>query len=118
MQILPFAENTRFNFCKNLEFPVSTGKLNIKLNFNNRCFMETVTMLDFRKNAGKIIKRAIAGERMILSYRGRAVLRFEPVSAKDDKTFSDDPFYKIGGIAAKDKKGALSNEEIDRIVYS
>ncbi|MFA6569093.1 MAG: hypothetical protein WCS96_12845 [Victivallales bacterium] len=80
--------------------------------------METVTMLDFRKNAGKIIKRTVAGERMILSYRGRDVLRFEPVSAKDDKTFRDDPFYKIGGIAAKDRKGVLSNDEIDRIVYS
>jgi len=79
--------------------------------------METVTMLDFRKNAGKIIKRAIAGERMILSYRGRAVLRFEPVSAKDDKSFSDDHFYKITGMASKDKNGALSNEEIDNIVY-
>ena len=42
----------------------------------------------------------------------------EPVTTRDDKTFSNDPFYKIAGLASKDRKGALSNEEIDRIVYS
>ena len=54
---------------------------------------------------------------MILSYRRRPVLRLEPVTTRDDKTFSNDPFYKIAGIASKDRKGALSNEEIDCIVY-
>ncbi len=79
--------------------------------------METVTMLDFRKNAAKIIKRAVAGERMILSYRGRSVFRIEPVSVKGDPSLVDDPFYKMAGIASKDSNGALSHEEIDRIVY-
>ncbi len=79
--------------------------------------METLTMLDLRNNAAKIIKRAVAGERMILSYRGKPVLRIEPISTRDDKTFASDPFYKITGIASKDKNGALSNEEIDHIVY-
>lgn len=80
--------------------------------------METFTMQDLRKNAAKIIKKAVAGERMILSYRGKPVLRIEPIAARDDKDFTNDPFYKIAGIVSKDGKGALANEEIDRIVYS
>ena len=79
--------------------------------------METVTMLDFRRNAGKIIRRAVSGERMLLSYRGKAVLRIEPVTAKDGKQFADDPFFRITEIACKDNNGDLSNEEIDRAIY-
>lgn len=79
--------------------------------------METVTMLDFRKNAAKIIRRAVAGEKLILSYRGRSVLRFEPVSAKEDQPLAADPFYRMAGIASTDRNGALAHEAIDRIVY-
>ncbi|MFZ2656181.1 MAG: hypothetical protein WAX69_14715 [Victivallales bacterium] len=79
--------------------------------------METVTMLDFRRNAGKIIRRAVSGERMLLSYRGKAVLRIEPVTAKDAKAIADDPFFRLSELAAKDKNGDLSNEEIDHLVY-
>lgn len=77
--------------------------------------MKTVTMLEFRRNAQSIIRRAMRGQRTLLTYRGRPVLRLEPVDAGEEPD-EDDPFYSLGMLA--DSKGkALSNEQMDRIVY-
>jgi prevent-host-death family protein len=79
--------------------------------------MKTVTMLDFRRHAATIIRRGAAGERMVLSYRGKPVFRLEPMASQDDASRAHDPFYGIVGIATQDKHGALAHEEIDRLLY-
>ncbi len=76
--------------------------------------MKTVSLLEFRKNARKIIRWARRGQRMIMTYRGKPVCRIEPIS--DEKPSGDDPFYELYRLADTVGKD-LSNEEIDRIVY-
>ena len=76
--------------------------------------MKTISVLQFRKNAKKIIKYAQQGQRMILTYRGKPVCRMEPFTEKDIST--DDPFYNIYQLAT-DKAENLDNREIDRILY-
>lgn len=76
--------------------------------------METVSMLDFRRDAEAIIRKAQQGKRMILTYRGKAVMRLEPIEGKTPR--EDDPFYAISELA--DSGGeALSNDEMDEVIY-
>ncbi len=76
--------------------------------------MDTVSMAEFRRNAEAIIRKARQGKRMILTYRGKAVMRLEPIS--DELPDSDDPFYALPELA--DSRGkTLTNEQMDRIIY-
>ena len=76
--------------------------------------MDTVAMAEFRRNAEAIIRKARQGKRMILTYRGKPVMRLEPIS--DELPDSDDPFYALAELA--DPKGkTLTNEQMDRIIY-
>jgi antitoxin (DNA-binding transcriptional repressor) of toxin-antitoxin stability system len=76
--------------------------------------MKTISVLDFRKNARKIIRWSKQGQRMVMTYRGRPVMRLEPI--RDEKVTSDDPFLQLQGIVVGKGK-SLSNKEIDDIVY-
>ena len=76
--------------------------------------MKAVTMLEFRRNAEKIIRRSLQGERLVMTYRGRPVCRLEPVQAQAPA--ADDPFYRLPDLAAG-KGTSLTNAEMDRIVY-
>jgi antitoxin (DNA-binding transcriptional repressor) of toxin-antitoxin stability system len=77
--------------------------------------MKTITMLEFRKNAEKIIRWSRQGKRMLMTYRGRPVMRLEPV-AQDESIQEDDPFFQLDGIA-ESKKENLSNAEMDSTIY-
>jgi prevent-host-death family protein len=71
-------------------------------------------MLEFRKNARSILRRAQQGQRMVLTYRGKPVARLEPI--RSDRVCEDDPFYGLQGLADAGGK-PLTNEEMDRAVY-
>ncbi|HEY9784511.1 MAG TPA: type II toxin-antitoxin system prevent-host-death family antitoxin [Candidatus Obscuribacterales bacterium] len=75
--------------------------------------MEKVSILEFRRNAEAIIRKVSRGKRLILTYRGKPVMRLEPIA--DVEIDSNDPFYSLGRLAAP--AGSLSNREIDSIVY-
>ena len=76
--------------------------------------MERVSMLDFRRDAEGVIRRAQQGKRMILTYRGKPVLLLQPIPQEDVK--GDDPFYSIDQLATHE--GApLSNDEMDQAIY-
>lgn len=60
--------------------------------------MKAISVLEFRKNAGKIIRWSKQGKGMIMTYRGRPVMRLEPIH--DDVVDKDDPFLQLDGIAA------------------
>jgi antitoxin (DNA-binding transcriptional repressor) of toxin-antitoxin stability system len=76
--------------------------------------VESVSILEFRRQAEAIIQKVRSGKRMILTYRGKPVIRMEPII---EKTISiDDPFYKIGQLAMCEGN-PISNAEIDQIVY-
>lgn len=77
--------------------------------------MEKVSLLDFRRDAEGIIRKVQQGKRLILTYRGKPVMRLEPVQAQEFGP--DDPFYGLAQLAEAGGQ-PLTNEEIDRIVYA
>ena len=76
--------------------------------------MKKVTMLQFRRHAVKIIEQVRKGQRMILTYRGKPVVRFEPID--EASVDENDPFYHLDRLADSQGK-SLTNRQIDRIVY-
>jgi len=76
--------------------------------------MKTISMLELRQNAEEIVRRAQRGQRMVLTYRGKPVMRLEPIV--EEKAPSDDPFYKLHKLASTSGAG-LTNDKIDEIVY-
>jgi antitoxin (DNA-binding transcriptional repressor) of toxin-antitoxin stability system len=74
-------------------------------------------MLEFRKNAGGILRRLGRGERFVLSHRGRPAARLEPVAAPRASDAADDPFLTIGRRAVPSPKGKTRHADIDRILY-
>jgi prevent-host-death family protein len=76
--------------------------------------MEKVSILEFRRDAEAVIRKVRQGKRLILTHRGKPVMRLEPIP--DDKLGPDDPFYTIAQLAIQ-KGRSLTNEEIDQIVY-
>jgi antitoxin (DNA-binding transcriptional repressor) of toxin-antitoxin stability system len=79
--------------------------------------MKTVTMLEFRKDASRVLRWLTREtESVRLTYRGRPVAIMVPASTSHAKRPPhDDPFYRLAEKAAKG--ATLTNEEIDRIVY-
>ncbi len=76
--------------------------------------MKSVSMLEFRNNAAGIIHQIQSGQRMVLMYRGKPVIRLEPFLEKT--VGPDDPFYMLYKLA--DEEGeSLSNQEMDEIIY-
>jgi antitoxin (DNA-binding transcriptional repressor) of toxin-antitoxin stability system len=76
--------------------------------------MKTITMLEFRKNTGKIMRWSQQGRRMTVTYRGKPVMKIEPITP--ETTPGDDPFYRLG-LVADNTAGSLSNEEMDKLIY-
>jgi antitoxin (DNA-binding transcriptional repressor) of toxin-antitoxin stability system len=77
--------------------------------------MKTVTVLEFRKNAQRVIRWSRQGKRMIMTYRGRAVMRLDPMR-HCEAVSEDDPFLKLDGII-RGKKSRLRNRKMDEIIY-
>ena len=76
--------------------------------------MNTVTMLEFRRDAERILRRIRRGQRLVLTYRGKAVAQLLPVEQPTPP--SDDPLYRLVDHAEPGGE-SLTNEQIDRIVY-
>lgn len=76
--------------------------------------MKTVSMLDFRQHADQIIAQVQAGERLILTCRGKPVARLEPIAT--DTVNAEDPFYALDELASSTGE-SLTNEQIDGILY-
>ena len=76
--------------------------------------MKTVSMLQLRHHANKILAQVQKGQRLILTYRGRPVARLEPIAPQ--AVASDDPFYSLDQLGDSDG-GPLTNEQIDDILY-
>ena len=76
--------------------------------------MKTISMLEFRRNSDRVIHGALAGERMILTYRGKPLYHLEPCAHPEPG--GDDPFYRLADHADGTAK-PLSNREIDKVLY-
>ena len=73
-----------------------------------------ITMLDLRRRAEAIVRAVQGGQRMVLTYRGRPVVRLEPV--EPEPAPEDDAFYRLPELA-DGRGGPLTNEQIDKILY-
>ena len=79
--------------------------------------MRTITMLEFRRNARRALEAVRRGERLLLTYRGEPVARLEPVGAGTSEVSEDDPLLNVDDYAVEGPGGALSNDEVDRMIY-
>ncbi|HEX9729401.1 MAG TPA: hypothetical protein VGA37_12915 [Gemmatimonadales bacterium] len=86
----------------------------MKINF---IFMKEVTMVEFRRNARRALDALRRGERLLLTYRGEAVARLEPVRAVAGVVPEEDALLHIEDFAVDGPGGAFSNAEIDRTLY-
>ena len=75
--------------------------------------MKTVTLLEFRKNAQATLQKVAAGQTIVLTRRGRAIARLEPIV--EERIEPGDPIYVLGELAVEGD--SLSNEQMDREIY-
>ncbi len=76
--------------------------------------MKKISMVEFRLHAERIINDAMRGESMVLTYRGRPVIRLEPLESPGGR--EDDPFYRLDKLAVEDGE-SLSNARMDELIY-
>ena len=76
--------------------------------------VEMVSILEFRRHAEAIIAKVRQGKRLILTYRGKPVIRLEPII--ESQIGSDDPFYTLDSLAVPGGH-SVTNEEIDQTIY-
>ncbi|MDN5861972.1 MAG: hypothetical protein L0H19_00825 [Salinisphaera sp.] len=77
--------------------------------------MNTISMLELRRDAERIVRRVQLGETLLLTYRRRPVLRLEPLEETSPATAADDPLRALIGLAGA--ASGLKNEAIDALVY-
>ena len=78
--------------------------------------MKTITMLELRQRARSVVREVAAGQRYLVSYRGKTVMKLEPPDPPRSRPPKDDPFYRLAELA-EPGAGPLTNEEMDRIIY-
>lgn len=79
--------------------------------------MNTITMLEFRRNARDALEAVQRGERLLLTYRGKPAALLEPVEPPGPPNVpDDDPLLRIDEYAVDGPGGPLSNDEVDRLV--
>jgi prevent-host-death family protein len=74
-------------------------------------------MLEFRRNAKRALQAVQRGERVLLTYRGKAVARLVPVSEEVPEVAPDDALLRIEDFAVDGPGGELANVEVDRWSY-
>ena len=79
--------------------------------------MKTVTMLEFRRDAARVLRRIAKGERLVLTHRGKPAARLEPLNGPSAADLAIDPFFSISHRATCSPKGKTRHRDIDRILY-
>lgn len=79
--------------------------------------METMTMVEFRRDAQRALLRVQRGERLLITYRGKPIARLEPVLPERGAVLDDDPLLRIDDFAVDGPGGRLTNRQMDRFVY-
>jgi antitoxin (DNA-binding transcriptional repressor) of toxin-antitoxin stability system len=82
--------------------------------------MKKVTMLEFRRDAEGVIRKVQAGTGMVLTYRGKPVMKLEPIKSEEGNE-KKKSLLSLLELADKWDSSAdstpLTNEDIDRLVY-
>lgn len=75
--------------------------------------MKKISMLDFRRDAERVLAKVQKGESLILTHRGKPVARLEPIV--DEHRDPNDPFYALTDLAEPGVD--LTNAQMDEILY-
>lgn len=75
--------------------------------------MTSISLLQFRKDAGGVLNRVRRGQSLLLTVRGKPVARLEPLNIPPTQ---DDPLYHLAELASDTGK-SLSNSEMDQLIY-
>jgi antitoxin (DNA-binding transcriptional repressor) of toxin-antitoxin stability system len=79
--------------------------------------MRTITSVELRQNAARVLRRTTNGERLVLSHPGRPAARLEPVDAPAAGDPDVDPFLSVARRATASPKGRTKDGAIERILY-
>jgi prevent-host-death family protein len=79
--------------------------------------MKSITMLEFRRDAQRILKAVGRGQRILLTYRGKPVACLEPVRPQGGSVAEDDALLRVDDFSLDGPGGPLQNEEIDAVIY-
>lgn len=84
--------------------------------------MKQVTMLEFRRDAEGVIRKVQRSQGMVLTYRGKPVMKLQPIDESESKAESGRnsllSLCELGErLVPPGPETHLTNEEIDRIVY-
>ena len=77
--------------------------------------METISMLEVRKNTKSVVGRLLRGESFRITYRNRPVGELFP-AASGKRISSDDPVYRVAEHA-EDLGGGLDARAADGLIY-
>ena len=79
--------------------------------------MKTISMLELRQKAGKLIRNLDRGESFVLTYRGRAVGEITPIKPQS-RPSSNDPIYRLWELAEeRPDRSRLSSRKADELIY-
>jgi antitoxin (DNA-binding transcriptional repressor) of toxin-antitoxin stability system len=77
--------------------------------------MQSVSMLEIRRDARGVVKRLARGECLTLTYRNRAIGELRPISRPGVRS-ADDPVYRLAECA-EDLGGGLDARAADALIY-
>jgi prevent-host-death family protein len=79
---------------------------------------DVINIHDAKTRLSQLVARAERGERITIARAGKPVAQLGPAPSKRRRGVpSDDPLLNLEGFAVEGPGGALSNADIDRILY-
>jgi antitoxin (DNA-binding transcriptional repressor) of toxin-antitoxin stability system len=79
--------------------------------------MSTITMLEFRRHAGRVFKRLARGEHFVLTHRGRPVARLEPPDVSTVSARSKDRIFRVEDYLVDGSGTPFDHKNIDLVIY-
>ena len=79
--------------------------------------MKIVTMLEFRHDAERVLRRVAKGERLVFSHRGKPLPAWSLCMGHRMPIAGSDPFLSIVHRSTPSPKGKNKHQDIDRILY-
>jgi len=79
--------------------------------------MNTLTMLEFRKNAAACLKKISAGKSFMLTHRGKPVAILSPCQNRQAPILPDDPALNLSTFAVDGPGGKCTSRKADQLLY-
>lgn len=79
--------------------------------------MKTVTMFQFRRDAGRPLDAVQRGERLLLPTVASRLPAWSPVGRETAQAPDGDPLLRVDDYAVDGPVGQLANEDVDRLIY-